>query len=155
MTKAPLLRYNRVKLFWRKFPPFMQNMQRKPHPYQEFIQTVEKPARYLGGEYLSIQKDWETTPVKVAIAFPDIYEIGMSHFGSRILYEKKHPVRLFALILTSFFSQPWAWILFLSFAKSVDSPASSFYGREVSKMAFCPMLYQSTSTIVSGKKCEI
>lgn len=56
------------------------------HPYQSFIQSVEKPARYLGGEYLSIQKDWENTPVKVALTFPDTYEIGMSHMGMKILY---------------------------------------------------------------------
>lgn len=56
------------------------------HPYASFVHTVEKPARYLGGEYLSIQKDWQATPVKIALAFPDLYEIGMSHLGMKILY---------------------------------------------------------------------
>ncbi len=57
------------------------------HPYQSFIHEVEKPARYLGGEYLSVTKNWAETPVKVALAFPDIYEIGMSHMGMKILYK--------------------------------------------------------------------
>ncbi|MGV3524678.1 MAG: TIGR03960 family B12-binding radical SAM protein [Candidatus Sericytochromatia bacterium] len=56
------------------------------HPYQSFIHEVEKPARYLGGEYLSIKKDWDATPVRVALTFPDTYEIGMSHMGMKILY---------------------------------------------------------------------
>lgn len=59
----------------------------KAHPYQAFIQGVEKPGRYLGGEYLSICKEWETTPIKVALTFPDTYEIGMSHMGMKILYK--------------------------------------------------------------------
>ncbi len=89
MTNPPSLRYNEKSFFGENFPCPMQNTQntqKKPHPYQDFIQNVEKPARYLGGEYLSIQKDWDSTPVKVAIAFPDIYEIGMSHMGMKILY---------------------------------------------------------------------
>jgi len=57
-----------------------------PHPYQSFIHEIEKPARYLGGEYLSVQKDWDQTPVHVALTFPDLYEIGMSHMGMKILY---------------------------------------------------------------------
>ncbi|MGQ9590905.1 MAG: TIGR03960 family B12-binding radical SAM protein, partial [Planctomycetota bacterium] len=56
------------------------------HPYAAFLHRVEKPARYLGGEYLSVRKDWEATPIHVALVFPDLYEIGMSHLGLRILY---------------------------------------------------------------------
>src|SRR3954471_12649579 len=56
------------------------------HPYAEFVGKVEKPARYLGGEYQSIKKDWETVDVRIALAFPDIYDIGMSHLGTKILY---------------------------------------------------------------------
>lgn len=56
------------------------------HPYAPFIKDVEKPARYMGGEYLSIQKDWDQTPVKICLTFPDLYEIGMSHMGMKILY---------------------------------------------------------------------
>src|SRR4051794_37694041 len=56
------------------------------HPYAEFVGRVEKPARYLGGEYQSVQKDLGTVDVRVALAFPDIYDIGMSHLGTKILY---------------------------------------------------------------------
>src|SRR5947208_9300867 len=56
------------------------------HPYAEFVGKVEKPARYLGGEYQSIKKDWETVDVRIALAFPDVYDIGMSHLGTKILY---------------------------------------------------------------------
>jgi len=56
------------------------------HPYQDFISQVEKPGRYLGGEYLAVRKDWDSTPVRVALTFPDLYEIGMSHMGMKILY---------------------------------------------------------------------
>src|SRR6476646_10050554 len=56
------------------------------HPYAAFVGKVEKPARYLGGEYQSQRKDWATVDVRVALAFPDVYDIGMSHLGTKILY---------------------------------------------------------------------
>jgi radical SAM superfamily enzyme YgiQ (UPF0313 family) len=40
----------------------------------------------LGGEYQSVRKDFDTVEVRVALAFPDVYEIGMSHLGTKILY---------------------------------------------------------------------
>ncbi len=46
--------------------------------------AVEKPARYMGDEMGSIRK--ETAELRVALAFPDVYEVGMSHLGLRILY---------------------------------------------------------------------
>ncbi|MAS36019.1 MAG: B12-binding domain-containing radical SAM protein [Anaerolineaceae bacterium] len=49
---------------------------------------VEKPGRYVGGEYNSIVKDWDSIDVKVALAFPDIYDLGMSNLGIMILYEQ-------------------------------------------------------------------
>src|SRR6478672_1785178 len=63
------------------------------HPYASFVGSVEKPARYLGGEYQSIIKDWAAVDVRVALAFPDVYDIGMSHLGTKILYSllNKHP----------------------------------------------------------------
>ena len=48
------------------------------------LSRVEKPARYIGGEWNSIVK--ERAEVRFALLFPDVYEIGMSHLGSRILY---------------------------------------------------------------------
>lgn len=47
---------------------------------------VEKPARYSGGEINSIEKDLTKVDVGFALAFPDTYEVGMSHLGSHILY---------------------------------------------------------------------
>lgn len=58
-----------------------------PHPYAEFVHRVEKPARYLGGEYGAVNKDWDSAGARVCLAFPDIYDIGMSHLGFKILYK--------------------------------------------------------------------
>ena len=52
------------------------------------LMQVEKPGRYVGGEYNSIVKNWDETDVKVAFAFPDIYDLGMSNLGIMILYEQ-------------------------------------------------------------------
>ena len=53
---------------------------------QRILPTVQKPARYTGGEYNEIQKNLEDVRVRVAFCFPDTYEIGMSNVGMRILY---------------------------------------------------------------------
>ncbi len=53
---------------------------------QRILPTVQKPARYTGGEWGEIQKNKEDTRVRVAFCFPDTYEIGMSNVGMRILY---------------------------------------------------------------------
>ncbi len=53
---------------------------------QRILPTVQKPARYTGGEYNEIKKDPESVRVRVAFCFPDTYEIGMSNVGMRILY---------------------------------------------------------------------
>lgn len=50
------------------------------------LPSVQKPARYTGGEYNEIQKNPEDVRVNVAFCFPDTYEIGMSNVGMRILY---------------------------------------------------------------------
>jgi len=51
------------------------------------LARVQKPARYTGGEWNSVVKDWEGTEVKVALVYPDIYEVGMSNLGLAILYD--------------------------------------------------------------------
>ncbi len=53
---------------------------------QRILPTVQKPARYTGGEFNEIIKDPAQTRVRVAFCFPDTYEIGMSNVGMRILY---------------------------------------------------------------------
>ena len=53
---------------------------------QRILPTVQKPARYTGGEYNEIKKRREDVRLRVAFCFPDTYEIGMSNVGMRILY---------------------------------------------------------------------
>ena len=51
------------------------------------LPRVTRPARYTGGEWNSITKDWDAIDVKMALAYPDLYEIGMSNLGLAILYD--------------------------------------------------------------------
>jgi radical SAM family uncharacterized protein/radical SAM-linked protein len=62
-------------------------MQLFEHPYSNFLQSVEKPTRYTGAEHGTRKKDWSTVQARVCLAFPDIYDIGMSHLGFRMLYK--------------------------------------------------------------------
>ncbi|MFQ5600456.1 MAG: TIGR03960 family B12-binding radical SAM protein [Candidatus Krumholzibacteriia bacterium] len=55
--------------------------------YSEILALVEKPVRYIGQEWNQIVKPHRPGLVRIALAFPDTYEIGMSHLGMRILYE--------------------------------------------------------------------
>ncbi|MFO0759040.1 MAG: TIGR03960 family B12-binding radical SAM protein [Byssovorax sp.] len=57
------------------------------HPYAAFLDKIEKPARYAGGEVGTVVKDWSTVEATVCLAFPDVYDIGMSHLGYKILYK--------------------------------------------------------------------
>jgi radical SAM family uncharacterized protein/radical SAM-linked protein len=57
------------------------------HPYASFVHLVQKPARYLGGEQGAVRKDWAAVDTRVCLAFPDVYDIGMSHLGFKILYK--------------------------------------------------------------------
>ena len=52
----------------------------------DILPGVQKPTRYLGLERNLVRKPWDEVSVRVALAFPDAYEIGMSHQGTRILY---------------------------------------------------------------------
>ena len=51
------------------------------------LTRVSKPARYSGGEWNSVTKDWGNVAVRIALAFPDNYDIGMSNMGLGILYD--------------------------------------------------------------------
>ena len=53
---------------------------------ERILPTVQKPGRYVGGEYNSVVKDWQATATRVCLAFPDIYDLGMSNLGLMILY---------------------------------------------------------------------
>ena len=59
----------------------------------EALHKCSKPYQYVGGEFLSYNKDFDSAKVKFAFAFPDKYEIGISNLGLRILYDlvNKHP----------------------------------------------------------------
>lgn len=54
---------------------------------EPLLLKVQKPARYIGGELHSIVKDKSTVDFRIALGFPDTYEIGMSHLGLKILYD--------------------------------------------------------------------
>jgi radical SAM family uncharacterized protein/radical SAM-linked protein len=62
-------------------------MQLLDHPYAKFLDQVEKPNRYTGAEHGVRRKDWSSVEARVCLAFPEIYDIGMSHLGYRILYK--------------------------------------------------------------------
>ena len=61
---------------------------------QDILPFVEKPSRYLGTEINTINKNPDEVKVRMCLAFPDLYEIGTSHFGLQILYHilNKHPL---------------------------------------------------------------
>jgi len=63
------------------------------HPYASFLSEVTKPTRYTGSEHGVKRKAWDSVDARVCLAFPDIYDIGMSHLGYRILYKllNDHP----------------------------------------------------------------
>lgn len=52
----------------------------------EILPKVSKPTRYIGNEYNSVHKNKDGVDIRVAFCFPDIYEVGMSHLGMKILY---------------------------------------------------------------------
>ena len=54
--------------------------------FRDILPYVSKPIRYTGSEVNIIRKDWQEAKAKMAFAFPDVYEIGMSHIGGKILY---------------------------------------------------------------------
>lgn len=53
----------------------------------EILLSIEKPARYIGGEVNSVMKDAGKVDIRFAMCFPDVYEIGESHLGIKILYD--------------------------------------------------------------------
>ncbi|MFO7917182.1 MAG: TIGR03960 family B12-binding radical SAM protein, partial [Anaerolineae bacterium] len=55
---------------------------------QRLLMNVQKPSRYTGGEWNSITKEWNNDRLKLALAYPDTYEIGMSNLGLGILYDR-------------------------------------------------------------------
>ncbi len=66
-----------------------------PFTLEQLFDKVQKPARYTGGELNSVVKDKHTVSVRFAFCFPDLYEVGMSHLGMKILYGLKNAVEDF------------------------------------------------------------
>ena len=54
---------------------------------EKILLSVQKPGRYVGGEWNSIEKDWQSTNSHICLIFPDIYDIGLPNLGLAILYE--------------------------------------------------------------------
>lgn len=61
----------------------------------EALCNATKPYQYVGGEYLSYSKDFDSAKVKFAFVFPDKYEIGISNLGVRIIYDRVNSVNRF------------------------------------------------------------
>ncbi len=57
-----------------------------PHPLGALLSNIEKPGRYIGGETNQVRKDLTRVRLRMALAFPDAYEVGMSHLGLKVLY---------------------------------------------------------------------
>ena len=57
------------------------------HPYAHFVHRVQKPSRYVGGELFQRVKQPADVRVSMCLTFPDVYDIGMSHLGTKILYK--------------------------------------------------------------------
>lgn len=54
---------------------------------KKMLPNVQKPGRYFGGELNQVRKDWDTVATRMALVFPDIYDIGVPNLGIMILYE--------------------------------------------------------------------
>jgi radical SAM superfamily enzyme YgiQ (UPF0313 family) len=67
--------------------PLINTEQQIETTLERILPLVEKPGRYTGGEYNQIVKNWAEIDFKVALAFPDIYDLGMSNLGWMILYD--------------------------------------------------------------------
>ncbi len=64
----------------------METLRDNDVAFRDLLAGVQKPTRYIGGEWNEIVKDHRRVALTFALAFPDVYEIGMSHLGFRILY---------------------------------------------------------------------
>jgi len=61
----------------------------------EALFKATKPYQYVGGEFLSYNKDWDSSSARFAFVFPDKYEIGISNLGVRIIYDRVNKVERF------------------------------------------------------------
>ena len=54
---------------------------------EKILPKVEKPSRYINHEWGAVHKPFDQAKVKIALAYPDLYEVGMSYLGLQILYD--------------------------------------------------------------------
>ena len=62
--------------------------------FEGCLKRIQKPARYIGNEFNSVHKERTENMVSFAFCFPDVYEVGMSHLGIKILY---HTLKIFEI----------------------------------------------------------
>jgi len=91
---------------------------------EKLLHKVQKPARYAGGEWHAVLKDWQTTPIRVALSYPDVYEIGMSNLAIPILYEilNNQPDTLAERVFTP-------WVDMIAEMRQANLPLSSLETR--------------------------
>ena len=72
----------------RSVPPETSHYGTSPggEPLDQLLVKVQKPARYIGAELNAVARDLAKVRLRIALAFPDVYEVGMSHLGLKILY---------------------------------------------------------------------
>ena len=68
-------------------PPHVLEVFKGAYLYEDFLPLISKPSRYINSEINAVHKDITRIKTKVCLFFPDVYEIGMSHIGLRILYD--------------------------------------------------------------------
>lgn len=66
----------------------MKSSQQIEKHLDKILPFVQKPGRYVGGEYNRVKKDWDSVKSHVALVFPDIYDLGLPNLGIMILYEE-------------------------------------------------------------------
>jgi radical SAM family uncharacterized protein len=69
------------------YNPAMLSPEQIESRLERILLKVQKPGRYVGGEFNAVVKDWDEVETKIAFIFPDIYDIGISNLGLQILYD--------------------------------------------------------------------
>ncbi|MBI3398895.1 MAG: TIGR03960 family B12-binding radical SAM protein [Deltaproteobacteria bacterium] len=69
------------------FPKEKTPKYRPSNGAKNYLALISRPSRYIGGEINSVKKELSNMRLKIGLAFPDVYEIGMSHLGMQILYQ--------------------------------------------------------------------
>ena len=98
---------------------------------ERILANVQKPGRYVGGELNAVIKDKADVDVRFAFCFPDVYEVGMSHLGMKILY---HTINAREDALCERVFSPWVDMAALMRAENV--PLFTLESRAPSTICF-------------------